>query len=162
MSQLHGDHEWRPPREFEEYEIVRQLGHGAMGHVYLARDRLLDRLVAIKFIARLRPDSSARERFAREARAIARLQHPNVVSVYRVGTWCAIRLRRAPDACQGDRGQDSGCPADPSRHSIQPCFHIADGYYIYGSQLSRQRRERVAAMVAATTPGAPTPRGPSA
>ena len=81
-----------PPAQIEEYRILRPLGQGAMGRVYLAHDTLLDRPVAIKFIAGLEPGRgpeglSLRERFFIEARAIARLQHPNVVVVYRVGEW---------------------------------------------------------------------------
>lgn len=77
-----------PPREFEEYQVLRRLGRGAMGQVFLTRDTLLDRLVAVKFIAMPGgglPDAAARARFFQEARAIARLQHPNVVSIHRVG-----------------------------------------------------------------------------
>jgi serine/threonine protein kinase/formylglycine-generating enzyme required for sulfatase activity len=74
-----------PPQEFDEYRLIRQLGRGGMGQVYLAQDLLLDRLVAVKFIASLDPDPVARDRFLVEARAVARLQHPNVVAVYRVG-----------------------------------------------------------------------------
>jgi len=76
---------WAPPQEFDEYRIVRPLGRGGMGQVYLGHDTLLDRAVAIKFISRSDPDSISRQRFIIEGRAIARLQHPNVVSVYRVG-----------------------------------------------------------------------------
>lgn len=79
-----------PPEQFEEYRIVRLLGGGAMGQVYLAHDTLLDRPVAIKFIANLEEqvlENELRERFFIEARAIARLQHPNVVLIYRVGEW---------------------------------------------------------------------------
>lgn len=65
--------------------MVRPLGRGAMGQVHLAHDQLLDRLVAVKFIAAPEPSPAARERFLVEARAVARLQHPNVVSVFRVG-----------------------------------------------------------------------------
>lgn len=77
-------HDFIPPSEVAEYRIVRPLGHGAMGHVYLAHDTLLDRSVAIKFIV-AEPSPVVRERFLVEARAIARLAHPNVVSIYRVG-----------------------------------------------------------------------------
>src|SRR6185436_11104083 len=77
--------EWHPPAEFAEYRLVRPLGRGQMGHVYLAYDSLLDRHVAVKFIAAFRPDAAARERFLVEARAAARLQHPNAVAIYGVG-----------------------------------------------------------------------------
>jgi serine/threonine protein kinase len=76
---------WEPPSEVEEYRIVRAIGAGAMGVVYLAHDTLLDRPVAIKFISAVDIDARARERFFTEARAVARLSHPNVVAVYRVG-----------------------------------------------------------------------------
>lgn len=73
------------PQEFEEFKILRPLGQGAMGQVYLARDSQLDRLVAIKFIVDSGADPGAHQRFVSEARAIARLTHPNVVAVYRRG-----------------------------------------------------------------------------
>jgi serine/threonine protein kinase len=76
---------WEPPSEFEEYQIVRQLGAGAMGQVYLAHDLLLDRPVAIKFIGGVEVGAAARRRFFTEARAVARLSHANVVAIYRVG-----------------------------------------------------------------------------
>jgi serine/threonine protein kinase/formylglycine-generating enzyme required for sulfatase activity len=75
--------EWVPPDELEEYRLVRLLGRGAMGQVYLAHDKLLDRPVAVKFV-RTAEDTAARTRVFEEARAIARLQHPNVVAIYRV------------------------------------------------------------------------------
>ncbi|MBK7862592.1 MAG: SUMF1/EgtB/PvdO family nonheme iron enzyme [Archangiaceae bacterium] len=65
---------------------MRRLGHGAMGQVWLAVDSLLDRHVAIKFLATAAADPGERERFLIEARAVARLSHPNVVAVFRVGT----------------------------------------------------------------------------
>src|SRR5258708_3289358 len=78
---------WSPPPAFDEYRIVQLLGRGGMGQVYLAQDTLLDRLVAVKFIAARVSNNEDRrlERFRLEARAIARLHHPNVVMVYRVG-----------------------------------------------------------------------------
>ncbi|ADO76101.1 bifunctional serine/threonine-protein kinase/formylglycine-generating enzyme family protein [Stigmatella aurantiaca] len=68
-----------------EYRLLRLLGRGGMGQVYLAEDTLLERTVALKLIASVRPDEAARKRFHAEARAIARLSHPNVVTVHRVG-----------------------------------------------------------------------------
>ena len=76
---------FRPPRVFDDYVVIAPLGSGAMGQVYVGQDEVLDRRVALKFIAADRPSGSARARFLREARAIARLVHPNVVSVYRIG-----------------------------------------------------------------------------
>ena len=70
---------------FDAFELLRPLGAGGMATVYLARDTSLDRLVAIKFIATKFSDPAARDRLRHEAKAIARLQHPNVVAIYRIG-----------------------------------------------------------------------------
>ncbi|HUQ07899.1 MAG TPA: SUMF1/EgtB/PvdO family nonheme iron enzyme [Kofleriaceae bacterium] len=77
--------DWVPPSDFEEYRLLRILGRGGMGSVWLAQDTLLDRLVAVKWIAHADPTARTRERFAIEARAAARLQHINVVTVHRYG-----------------------------------------------------------------------------
>jgi hypothetical protein len=68
------------------YEILSELGRGGMGIVYRARDRLLDRVVALKKL-RNGPGAHAEEvrRFFREARALARLRHPHIVPVYDIG-----------------------------------------------------------------------------
>jgi serine/threonine protein kinase/pimeloyl-ACP methyl ester carboxylesterase/truncated hemoglobin YjbI len=76
---------WEPPKTFDSFEIERPLGGGGMGHVYLGRDVMLDRRVALKFIAADSPSPEARKRFIIEARAIAKLAHPNVVGVFRIG-----------------------------------------------------------------------------
>ncbi|MDQ1255842.1 MAG: eukaryotic-like serine/threonine-protein kinase, partial [Candidatus Hydrogenedentes bacterium] len=72
--------------EFGDFEILRKLGQGGMGQVYLARERSLDRLVALKV---LRPeyarDRAMMARFDREAKSAARLNHPNIVHVHAVG-----------------------------------------------------------------------------
>jgi serine/threonine protein kinase len=67
------------------YVLEAPIGTGGMGDVWRALDEDLDRRVAIKILARDLGDESARRRFAREARILARLQHPNVVSVHDVG-----------------------------------------------------------------------------
>ena len=67
------------------YHIVALLGEGGMGEVYRARDTRLAREVAIKVLPAHATDSEARERFHREARAIAALQHPNICTLYDVG-----------------------------------------------------------------------------
>ncbi len=72
-----------PPAHVDEYQLVRRLGRGSMGEVHLARDTRLDRDVAIKFM--LAPSDLGTERMLREARAVARVHHPHVVAVYRVG-----------------------------------------------------------------------------
>lgn len=80
-----GQAEWDPPAEFDGYLLKSCVGRGAMGRVYLAHDTVLDRPVAIKFIDALQSDPNRYERFLVEARAVARLQHPNVVGIYRIG-----------------------------------------------------------------------------
>ncbi|MBA3549327.1 MAG: serine/threonine-protein kinase PknK, partial [Nannocystis sp.] len=77
--------DWVPPNSFDEYRLIRLLGRGSMGSVYLAHDDLLDRSVAVKFVGNVAPDAEDRERFLVEARAVARIQHPNVMVIYRVG-----------------------------------------------------------------------------
>jgi eukaryotic-like serine/threonine-protein kinase len=65
------------------YELHRRLGRGGMAEVYLARDQLLDRPVAVKVLfPALATDAGFVERFRREAQAAANLQHPNIVSVF--------------------------------------------------------------------------------
>src|ERR1044071_2059807 len=67
------------------YRIERELGAGAMGRVHAAVDLDLERRVALKVLRSAAPGPDACERLLREARAMARLAHPNVVTVYDVG-----------------------------------------------------------------------------
>jgi len=69
-----------------KYRIVGKIGQGAMGEVYKAHDAVLNRMVAIKTInADLGADETLRKRFQREAQSAARLNHPNIITVYDYG-----------------------------------------------------------------------------
>jgi serine/threonine protein kinase/tetratricopeptide (TPR) repeat protein len=71
---------------FPQLEILEPIGQGGMGAVYKARQPALDRLVALKILApRSGGDVDFAERFTREARALAKLSHPNIVAVYDFG-----------------------------------------------------------------------------
>lgn len=74
------------PEQFGRYRIIKQLGRGGMGTVYLARDTQLDRQVALK-VPHFTPECGPKvlERFDREARAAATLDHPNICPVYDSG-----------------------------------------------------------------------------
>ena len=76
----------------DKLRVLGELGAGGMGRVYLAHDQVLDRKVAVKVLAP--PDTDAHDdqtdegvRAVREARAVARVVHANVATVYRLGTW---------------------------------------------------------------------------
>ncbi len=68
------------------YELIAVLGEGGMGVVWSAHDPNLDRMIAIKVLRRTDAAPALRKRLLREARAMARLKHPNVLTVYEVGT----------------------------------------------------------------------------
>src|SRR4030081_1195897 len=68
------------------YEILTAIGAGGMGEVYKARDTRLDRIVAIKVLsAHLSDRNELRERFEREARTIASLNHPHICTLHDIG-----------------------------------------------------------------------------
>src|SRR5256712_9051885 len=70
----------------EEYEILDELGRGGMAIVFKAKEKQLDREVAIKVLPfSLAFDKEFVERFQREARTSAKLEHPNIIPIYRVG-----------------------------------------------------------------------------
>src|SRR5277367_3476452 len=71
--------------QLAKYEILEEIGHGGMASVYRARDRRLGREVAVKIIhPHLRSSPEVAARFRAEARAVAKLRHPNIVEVYDV------------------------------------------------------------------------------
>ena len=87
-----GAHGWTPPTPeevgslFPNYEILSMLGRGGMGAVYRARQTELDRLVAIKLLPlEISVDKDFADRFRREARAMAKLNHPNIIAVHDFG-----------------------------------------------------------------------------
>ena len=80
---------WEPiGQKLDDYEILFELGRGAMGVVYKARQYSLDRLVALKILApELARDPEYIERFKREAIIAATVTHPNIVTVYEADTY---------------------------------------------------------------------------
>src|SRR5215472_2243411 len=75
-----------PPESLSGHRILSEIGSGGMGQVWLAEDIRLGRKVAIKVLQlRYRDDVELRHRFMQEARALARLSHPNIVHIYNLG-----------------------------------------------------------------------------
>jgi serine/threonine protein kinase/Tfp pilus assembly protein PilF len=68
-----------------QYEVVRLIGEGGMGRVFLARDPMLDRHVAVKVLSSSAPLGEEVARFEREAKALAALDHPNILSIHEFG-----------------------------------------------------------------------------
>ena len=83
------------------YAFVKELGRGGMGTVYLAEDKELDRLVALKVLHT--PEGELRRRMIREAQIIARLEHPGIVPVHDIGTLPDGRFFYAMKYVRGSR-----------------------------------------------------------
>ena len=103
------------PDRIGRYRILDELGQGAMGTVYRGRDEALDRDVAVKVMSRGLADAHAKDRFLKEARAAAGLQHPNIVIVYELGEhdgapFMVLELLEGVDL---QRAIDSGIRPDP-------------------------------------------------
>jgi len=121
-------------RVYQHYEILTspnglpwELGRGAMGTTYKARDRNLDTPVALKVInTRFSARPDARQRFLREAQGAARLRHPNVASVFHFGT---INTLPNPD----------GAPLTAEEHAdAGDCFYAME--FIEGETLETRLR----------------------
>ena len=91
------------PAEHIRYELGELIGEGGMGSVYLARDRELDRDVALKVLREPAPTADERERIVREARILASLEHPGIVPVHDVGTLSDGRLFYVMKRVRGER-----------------------------------------------------------
>src|SRR4051812_15438571 len=130
----------RPPPQVgstvKHYELLRKLGEGGMGTVYLARDTALGRLVAIK-VLRLHADAGA-ERFLMEAQATARCRHDNIVVIHEVDEidsypymvleylegrtlreWMAQRERRAGTGARTGIGTGTGTGEEPTGEAAE-------------------------------------------
>src|SRR5580765_7077567 len=95
-----------------KYDIVKPLGKGAMGVVYLAHDTVLERDVALKvMVPQIADDKELHERFKREAKAVAKMTHPNVVAVFDLGQlpdgspYIAMEFLKGQDLHQARRAQ---------------------------------------------------------
>ncbi len=109
------------------YEILSPLGAGGMGEVYRARDTKLDRGVAIKILPeRLATDEDALERFEREAKAVAALNHPNILGIYDFGKEGSVSYA-AMELLEGETLREKlGSPV-PVRKAIEYAVQVAQG-----------------------------------
>jgi serine/threonine protein kinase/Tol biopolymer transport system component len=115
---------FRPGGRVGPYDILASLGAGGMGEVYSARDSRLDRRVAVKVISRrLSSDPGARDRFTREARAIAALPHPHICQLFDVGHHDGIDflvMEYVPGETLASRLTRGRMPRDEAlRHSLE-------------------------------------------
>ena len=115
-----------PPelRDHLQYEVQQELGHGGMGTVYLARNKMMDRLEVLKVVNEAMLDRpGAAERFLREIRSAAKLNHPNVVTAYnalQVGDLLVFAMEYVPgkDLVQVVNAQGGALPV------INACYYI--------------------------------------
>ncbi len=102
---------------FPELEILELVGHGGMGVVYRARQKQLDRCVALKILSpKIASDPAFADRFVREARAMAKLSHPHVVAVYDFGQ-TEVASGQWPVASEGKAASDSDNEKLATSHS---------------------------------------------
>ena len=118
------------PKSIGRYEILRLLGRGGMGEVYLATDSALGRQVAIKILpAALQSDAKMRGRFMNEARAVAALNHPNVITIHDLATTDARDAGVPPGALylvlEYLEGEGLDEIMDRRRLSVTECLDIA-------------------------------------
>jgi serine/threonine protein kinase len=139
---------------FPQLEILGLLGKGGMGAVYKARQPALDRFVALKILPAqvVAPDPGFAERFTREARALARLSHPNIVAVYEFGQVSASGAGVPP--ALGASGPAIRCdasekPAGPGGTPALPYFimEFVDGVNLRQLQKAKRLSPREALQI---------------
>lgn len=120
-----------PGDKISHYEILSLIGRGGMGEVWLAHDTILDRRVAIKFLAEtVHADALAKERFLREAKAAAALDHPFICKIYETGE-SAGRTYIAMEYVEGCNLQDQMKDAEISaRDALQITMEVAEALEI--------------------------------
>ena len=113
MSSAGGTRGWTPPTVeevasfFPNYEVLAILGHGGMGAVYKARQIALDRLVALKLLPlEVSVNRDFADRFRREARAMAKLNHPHIIAVHDFGQTSEGQLFFAMEFVEGSNLHD--------------------------------------------------------
>jgi predicted Ser/Thr protein kinase len=116
---------------FPDLEILELLGRGGMGVVYKARQKRLDRLVALKILSpKIAAEPAFAERFAREARAMAMLSHPHIVAVYDFGQTPAL-----PSLGRATGGEGMGSVAAASEDQGRPYYFLME--FVDGVNLGR-------------------------
>ncbi len=116
-----------PGDKLKHYEIIKSIGKGGMGEVYLARDTILDRKVAIKFLPEeMQRDEKARARLLKEAKAAASLDHPFICKIYETGE-AARKVFFVMEYVEGrDLMQRLEEGSLPLRDSLQMSLEIAE------------------------------------
>lgn len=122
-----------PPQDCGDYELLGELGRGGMGVVYRARQRSLDRIVALKMILRGDNASSADiARFRAEAESAAQLHHPNIVNVYEVGEFDGrpyFSMKLVEGTTLAKRLTEGPLPSRKAAEMLAPiCRAIADAH----------------------------------
>jgi serine/threonine protein kinase len=115
-----------PEPDATRYEIREQIGEGGMGAVYIARDRELDRDVALKVLRAPAPSREERELIVREARILASLEHPGIVPVHDVGTLPDGRLFYVMKRVRGERFDDFARTARSRAELLRAFLQVCD------------------------------------
>jgi serine/threonine protein kinase len=109
-----------------KYRVIKELGRGGMGTVYLATDGELNREVAIKVLSVPELDDSLRERMIREAQIIAQLEHPGIVPVHDVGTLPDRRVFYAMKYVRGSRLDEYAAEAESLKDRLRKFQAVCD------------------------------------